>query len=129
MCARVEAMVTMAPRARSRSAAAALASRNVEVRLVASTRFQVSSEVSCSGANGHTGVADHRVDAAETRPHHRDQPLDVRFPADVALHADAAHFGSHAGRRLAIDIGASHLPSGAAQMTRDRRRRCRVRHQ
>ena len=33
----------MAPRARSRSAAAALASRKVAVRLVASTRFQVSS--------------------------------------------------------------------------------------
>src|SRR5262245_27505924 len=51
MCARVEAMATMQPRVALRSAAAALASRNVAVRLVASTSFQLSSVVCASGAN------------------------------------------------------------------------------
>ena len=49
---------------------------------------------SASGAEAaETGIGDDGVDAPERAARHRDQPLDVRLVADIALHGDAAGLG------------------------------------
>ena len=128
MCARVEAIVTMAPRARLRSAAAAFASRNVAVRLVASTSFQVASDVSASGAVfPNAGVGDDGIDAAETGPRHRHEPLDVRLVADIAGDRHAADLRRRGLDRASASISAQrHLPALPRQMAGNGPRQCRA---
>jgi hypothetical protein len=56
------------------------------------------------------------MDAAETGPHHSDEPLHVSLVADVAGDRHAADLRRRGLDRVGIDIGERHLPALPRQM-------------